>query len=440
MSTLTEERRIASEPYWWRAAPLMALPQLPVAARSDAVIVGAGYTGLSAAITLARAGRSVQVFDRQKPGEGASSRNGGITSGNLRPSLAEMTAKFGAARALAIQEESKAAREDLYRFIAEENIDCDFKLVGRFNGALSTEDYDRLAREADWLRDKLGVEAYAVPRSEQRQYLGTDFYLGGSVRMDMGGLHPAKLHAGMLRVALEAGAAIHGETAVLGIRREGEGYEVTTARGVVRARDVIVATNGYTDTADRWLRRRLVPVRSRIIATAPISPNLMGALMPRRMMCTETRELHYYYRPSPDGTRILFGGRDGTIAGEATWPTQSLQTALTDIFPELADVALEHSWYGYVAMNRDMVPRIFSRAGKRYAAGYCGSGVVWARWAGAKAARQVLGEQGGASALDFRPPGYVPLIAGKAWFMPALFAWMTHKDRATLKKRRAAGV
>jgi len=181
----------------------------------------------------------------------------------------------------------------------------------------------------------------------------------------------------------------------------------------------------------------MVPVRSRIIATAPLSPNLMGALMPRRMMCTETRELHYYYRPSPDGSRILFGGRDGTIAGEASWPTQSLQTALIDIFPELGGVELEHSWYGYVAMNRDMVPRIFSRAGKRYAAGYCGSGVVWARWAGAKAALQVLGEGKGASALDFRPPGYVPLVAGKAWFMPALFAWMAHKDRVTLRKRRA---
>ena len=437
MSKASEAGAASSAPYWWRAAPLSDLPQQPVAPRSDAVIVGAGYTGLSAAITLARAGRSVQVFDRQKPGEGASSRNGGITSGNLRPSLAEMTAKFGAARALAIQEESKAAREDLYRFIAEEKIDCDFKLVGRFNGALSSEDYDRLAREADWLQKNLGVESYAVPRGEQRQYLGTDFYLGGSVRMDIGGLHPAKLHAAMLRVAREAGATVHGETAVTGITRDGDGYSVATARGAVATRDVIVGTNGYTDTADRWLRRRMVPVRSRIIATAPLSPNLMGALMPRRMMCTETRELHYYYRPSPDGSRILFGGRDGTIAAEASWPTQSLQTALIDIFPELGGVELEHSWYGYVAMNRDMVPRIFSRAGKRYAAGYCGSGVVWARWAGAKAALQVLGEGKGASALDFRPPGYVPLVAGKAWFMPALFAWMAHKDRVTLRKRRA---
>ena len=153
-----------------------------------------------------------------------------------------------------------------------------------------------------------------------------------------------------------------------------------------------MAVNGYADASDRWLRRRLVPVRSRIIATEPLSPNLMGALMPRRMMCSETRKLHYYYRPSPDGRRILFGGRDGTIAGDPDWPTENLRQALVDIFPELANTAITHSWFGHVAMNRDMIPRIFTRAGVRYAAGYCGSGVVWARWAGDKAARQILGD------------------------------------------------
>jgi len=426
---------IRNHPYWWDEAPLAATHVTSVAPTSDVVIVGAGYTGLSAAITLARAGRSVQVFDRQRPGEGASSRNGGITSGNIRPSSAELIRRFGEARASAIEAEAKLAREDLYRFSADEGIDCDFKLAGRFAGASTPGAYDGLAREAERLARTLGIEAYAVPRAEQRQYLGTDYYFGGNVRMDIGGLHPAKLHAGMLRVAVAAGAVVHGETGVLGIARDGDGFEVRTARGIVRARDVIVGTNGYTDGADPWLRRRMVPVRSRIIATGPISPNLMGALMPRQMMLSETRHLHYYYRPSPDGTRVLFGGRDGTIAGDADWPTASLRRAMLDILPELADVEITHSWFGYVAMNRDMVPRIFTRAGVRYAAGYCGSGVVWARWAGRKAALQVLGDAGGASALDFRAPGFVPLFKGRAWFMPAVFAWLTAQDRWAARRR-----
>ena len=283
-----------------------------------------------------------------------------------------------------------------------------------------------------------GIEAYTVPRSEQRAVLGTDFYHGGAVRMDIGGLHPAKFHAGLLRLALAAGAAVHGETAVQGIRSEGDGHEVATARGTIRARDVIVGVNGYADASDRWLRRRLVPVRSRMIATAPLSANLMGELMPRRMMCSETRKLHYYYRPSPDGERILFGGRDGTIAGDPDWPTENLRRALVDIFPVLDGAEITHSWYGHVAMNRDMIPRIFSRRGLRYAAGYCGSGVVWARWAGEKAAKQILGEETGRSALDFRPPPAVPLFAGKAWFMPAVFAWLTLQDRLARRKSSRA--
>jgi glycine/D-amino acid oxidase-like deaminating enzyme len=386
---------MSSTPYWWEDAPPAALPQVAVQPRCDVVIVGAGYTGLSAGLTLARAGRSVQIFDRQRPGEGASTRNGGIASGNLRPSLSQMIRRFGAARASAIQAEAKAAREDLAEFIRREAIDCEFRLTGRFTGAARAADYERLAREADLVRNTLGIEAHAVPRSEQRAVLGTDFYHGGMVRNDIGGLHPAKLHRAMLALTEKAGAVIHPQTAVHGFTPSQGGFEVETARGRVLADHVIVGTNGYTDRADPWLRRRLVPVRSRIIATAPLSNNLMSELMPKGVMCAETRKLHYYYRPSPDGSRILFGGRDGTIAGEPTWPTDSLRRALADIFPVLDGVDITHSWYGYVAMNRDMIPRVFSRHGMRYAAGYCGSGVVWARWAGQKAAWQVLGDERG---------------------------------------------
>ena len=429
---------VSSAPYWWEEAPPASPPQVAVQGKCDVVIVGAGYTGLSAGLTLARAGRSVQIFDRQRPGEGASTRNGGIASGNLRPSLRQMVAKFGEARAKAIQAEGKAAREDLAQFIAREAIDCDFRLTGRFTGAAKPGEYEGLAREADLLRSTLGIEAYAVPPAEQRSVLGTEFYHGGMVRNDIGGLHPAKLHRGMLALAEKAGATVHSETAVLGFAASNGGFAVDTARGPVQADHVIVGTNGYTDGVDPWLRRRLVPVRSRIIATAPLSNNLMSELMPKRVMCSETRKLHYYYRPSPDGTRILFGGRDGTIAGEPTWPTDSLRRALTDIFPVLDGVDITHSWYGHVAMNRDMIPRVFSRQGMRYAAGYCGSGVVWARWAGQKAAWQVLGDERGRSALDFRPPPLIPLFNGTPWFLPAVYAWMTLRDRLGYQRRRTS--
>ena len=423
----------SDQPFWWTTQPLPELAETSPPSRVDVAIVGAGYTGLSAAITLARAGLSVAVMDRMRPGEGASTRNGGITSGNLRPSLAQLTRNFGAEKARAIVEEGRFAREDLYRFLKDEDLDCDFALTGRFGGALTPADAERLARDANALRDNFGIEAFPVGRAEVRDYIGTDLYCGGNVRMDIGGLNPAKLHAGMLRLALAARATVHAKTAVLGMEKRGDGHLLTTSRGDISARHVVMGTNGYTDGADTWLRKRLVPVRSRIIATAELPVDLMQRLVPKRMMLGDTRKLSYYYRPSPDGRRILFGGRDGAISGDPAWSTAHLQRELSRIFPELQEVPISHSWYGHVAMNRDMVPRIFSHSGRRYATGYCGSGVVWARWAGQKVAWQILGDDAGESALDFRAPAAVPLFNGNAWFMPGVYAWLSAQDRLRLK-------
>ena len=427
---------VQSSPYWWDAAPLSALPRLDLPAEADVVVVGAGYTGLSAAITLARAGRSVVIIDRQRSGEGASTRNGGITSGNIRPSYTELVSSFGEARARGIVAEGKLAREDLRRFIESEGIDCDYQLTGRFRGAMTADEYETGARQADELARTMGIESYAVPRSAQHDYIGTDFYRGGDVRMDIGGVHPGKLHAGMLRVAIAAGVQVHDSTSVTSIERATAGFSVQTDRGAVRAGNVLMCTNGYTDSADPWLRRRIVPVRSRIIATEPLARDVMDKLMPPRMMYSDNRALSYYYRPSPDGTRILFGGRDGTNSGDVESPTEHLKDELARIFPSLGQVRLTNSWFGFVAMHRDMIPRIFDHEGVFYATGCCGSGVVWARWLGTKVAHRLLGTRDSErSAFDFRPPRFVPFFRGNAWFMPAVFAVLKRRDQKRMAAR-----
>lgn len=421
-------------PYWWEAAPVRPLPTQPLAKQADVVIVGAGYAGLTAGLTLARAGRSVTVLDKMNPGEGASSRNGGITSGNIRPSYAELVRKFGEERAIAIEAEGKAAREFIYEFIRSEGLDCDFKLTGRFYGAIGKKQYDAMARSAEKLQKTLGIESYAVAQAEQRQYVGTDYYRGGSVRMDIGGLHPGKYHAEILRVTLAAGVTVHSDTEVKSIVRDGAGFRVETSAGSITGRQVLVCTNGYTDGANPWLRRRIVPVRSRIIATEELPAELMAQLMPRKMMCGEGKVLGYYYRPSPDGTRILLGGRDASQSGEPTYPTMMLRDGLVNLFPELAGVKLSHSWFGNVAMHRDMLPRIFEHNGMTYATGFCGSGVVWAPWIGSRAAHKLLRDDQGKSAFDFRPIPAIPLYAGKPYFMPALIQLYRLQDRIALNR------
>jgi glycine/D-amino acid oxidase-like deaminating enzyme len=419
-----------STPFWWEAAPVRPLPRQPLARKLDVAIVGAGYAGLSAGLMLARGGRSVAAFDAMRPGEGASSRNGGLTSGNIRLDYATIARRFGEAKAMAVEAEGKIAREFLYDLIATEGLACDFRLVGAFRGALGYDQYEKMARSAEALAKRLGIESYAVPYAEQRSYVGTDFYRGGTVRMDIGGLHPGKLCAELLRVALASGLTVHASTPVTGIEREGDGFRVATSAGTVQARQVLVCTNGYTDDATPFLRRRLVPVRARIIATEELAPEVMARLMPKLMMAGEKRELGFYYRPSPDGRRILLGGRDSSRAGDPAAPTLRLRDGLVEIFPELRDVGLSHSWFGNVAMHRDMLPRIFERDGLVYATGFCGSGVVWAPWVGTRAAHKLMGDgERARTAFDFRPPAAIPLYRGNPWFMPAVIQGYAVLDR-----------
>ena len=420
-------------PFWWEEAPVKPLPRQPLPKKLDVAIVGAGYAGLSAGLVLARGERTVAAFDAMKPGEGASSRNGGITSGSIRLDYATIARRFGEEKAMAIEAEGKIAREFLYDFIKTEGIDCDFRLVGAFKGALGYNQYETMARGAEALAKRLGIKSYAVPHAEQRNYIGTDFYRGGTVRMDIGGLHPAKFHAELLRVALASGVTVHSQTPVTAIERDCAGFRVVTSAGTVEARQVLVCTNGYTDGAAPFLRRRLVPVRSRIIVTEELAPEVMARLMPKLMMIGENRQLGFYYRPSPDGRHILLGGRYSSRVGDPAAPTLRLRNGLVELFPELQDVRLSHSWFGNVAMHRDMLPRIFEKDGLVYATGFCGSGVVWAPWIGTRAAHKLMGRVKEArTAFDFRPPAFIPLYRGNPWFMPAIIQGYRLQDLIAL--------
>ena len=427
-------------PYWWDIGSPEPTPFTPLKPNYDVVIIGAGYTGLSAALPLARAGRSVAVLDKAQPGFAASSRNGGITSGTLRPSFSSLIKSKGLEYAKALYSEAHAARRDLYRFVQAENIDCDLQLSGRFSGAVCPAHYDYLSREAELLNQHLGFEITTVSRAEQHREIGSQFYYGGVIWPDIGGVHPWKLAREYIRLALAADVEIHSDTTVLGFRRDAQQVHVQTSRGQSTAKKLIVATNGYTDSADPWLRRRLVPVISRIIATEPLAPELMATIMPGQRMYTETSEMGHYYRPSPDGTRLLFGGRGGALRDNAAQDTVRLRSEMIALFPQLTDVSLSHSWSGYVAFNRDYIPRLFQHEGVYYATGYCGSGVVWARWAGQLTAQAILSGSAVQSALAFRPPAAIPLYKGKPWFLPFFFTWFRHKDRTALKSIQSQSV
>lgn len=415
-------------PYWWEHAPPKAMDTPTLPARADVAVIGSGYTGLSAALTLARAGRSVVVFESETPGIGASSRNGGMLGSWLKPSLGELTRRYGNDHARSLIAESEAAYNFLGSFIAEEKIDCDYKVVGGFAGALKPAQDQKLARETDELSRSIGLEAHVVPKSEVRDEIGTDLYCGGRVTHRRAGLHPAKYHAGLIGKVRAAGATVVGDSPVTELKRNGGDFTVTTPRASLQARDVVVATNGYTGPVTQTLRRRVIPVTSYMIATAPLSPNLMATLMPKGRMLTDSNRLLCYFRPSPDNTRVLFGGRPAYTEIGPQAAAQRLSRYMTRIFPELHDVELSHSWFGYIAYTFDRLPHVGLRDGVHYAMGYCGSGVVMSTWLGRKAALRLLGKPEGKSAFaDIEHPTF-PFYQGRPWFLPIVQAYYQGAD------------
>jgi glycine/D-amino acid oxidase-like deaminating enzyme len=418
-----------SEPYWWEAAPRPALPPGPPPARADVVVVGSGYTGLAAALVAARGGRDTLVLEAGDPGTGCSTRNGGQVSTSIKPTYAELAERHGPDRAFAMLREGHNALEFLAGFIAAEGIDCDWHRPGRFLGAHAPAQYEALARRLASQPRGLEVEAHLVPRSEQGSEIGTALYHGGAVFERHGALHPARFHQGLLDRALAAGARVVPRCPVQGIQRDGEGFAVATPHGRIAAREVIVATNGYTGAESPALRRRVIPIGSYIIATEPLAPAVAERLVPRNRVISDTRHVVFYYRLSPDRRRMVFGGRVALGETDPRVTAPRLHAAMTALFPELARTRITHSWHGFVAYTFDTMPHLGRRDGIHYAMGYCGSGVSLATYFGTRIGQQLLGLAEGRTALDDLDFPTRPLYSGRPWFLVPTLAWYRLQDR-----------
>lgn len=423
----TEDAKL--EPYWWEASPRQALPEVVLPRHADAAIVGAGYAGLRAALTLARAGRSVVVLEAGDVFAGASTRNGGHVGGQVKVAFSELIRRVGLAQAVTIYTEGRMALNHVTEIIDAEQINCQFARVGRLVVARTRRDYAALRRESDLMHEHLGIESELVPRAEQHRHIGTDFYQGGLIRHEVAGLQPALFHRGLLHTVLRAGVLVAEHMPVTEIRSETGGFVVRTNHSTVRARDVIVATNGYTKAVTPSLRRRIIPIRSQIIATEPLSRGAIDRLIPHRRMVVDTSRLHHYYRPSPDGSRLLFGGRAGTHETDPRRSGVHLYRSMTRIFPELNGVRITHAWSGLTGYTFDQLPHLGTYQGIHYVLGFCGSGVPFAPYLGHKIALRVLGHDAARTAFEDQEFSTRPLYYGNPWFLPPLLRYYQLLDR-----------
>jgi glycine/D-amino acid oxidase-like deaminating enzyme len=411
-------------PYWWDNTPppelsILGGPNFELAEKADVVVIGAGYTGLSAALQTARAGRHTVVVDAENAGAGCSTRNGGQISTSIKPTFKALAAKYGVERAFSIIKEGHNALHWLEDFVSTESIDCDFKVCGKYIGAHNPAQYEKLGKKLNASIKGLETDAYLLPRSEQHGELGTDRYFGGVVYPNVASVDPARLHRGLLERVLAADASVIPYTPALDITKDGKGFRVTTSKGSIWANEVIVASNGYTGSATPWLKRRIIPIGSYIIATEPLAAGQMDRLIPKDRMIGDTRKMVFYYRSSPDRQRILFGGR---VSHSETNPRVSgpkLHTRMVDIFPELAKTRISHSWVGFVGYTFDSLAHLGKNDGVHYAMGYCGSGVSMSCYLGMRIGQQLLGQQEGRTSFDGLNFQTRPLYTGKPWFLSA---------------------
>jgi len=415
-------------PYWWEAAPPSnaAVPALPE--RVEAAIVGAGYCGLSAALELRRHGIGVAVLDAARIGQAASSLNGGMVAGSLKLGQAELVRTFGPERAAALLEESARCLPFLEELIGREAIACHYQRTGRFVAAHCPSAYASLESRAEAIKKLTGADARLVPRWRQREEIETDHYHGGMVVEASGGLHPALYHRGLADAACRAGAVVAEETPVQVITRRAGGFTLRTARGVVEAREVLVATNGYTGPLTPWLRRRLIPLGSFIIATEPLPPETARRLIPRGRMIVDTNRVLSYYRLSPDGTRVLYGGRASFRRVTARQAAPRLHAMMTSVWPELARLRITHAWTGNVAFTFDHVPHMGVHEGVHYAVGCQGSGVALATYLGYQTALKIAGKAVAPCAFDGLPFPTRPTYTGNPWFLPVVGSYYRLRD------------
>jgi glycine/D-amino acid oxidase-like deaminating enzyme len=416
-------------PYWWEEAPRPAgeLPSLPHSV--DVAIVGSGVTGLNAAIPLVRAGRSVLVIEAGAAGEGASTLNAGFLGRTLKHSFGELVNSLGLARAVAFYRELTVALDHVEAVVKSEELDCSFRRCGRFIGAPSLAGYDAMAREYALRERHLGEPFAMIERAAQSQEIGTDSFHGGALIPDLATIDPARYQLELLRVALAAGAVIACKTAVVGVRRDAGSYTLRTGRGEIVARDVLVATNGYTGAPFGWFRRRLVPFHGYMIATEKLAPEVVTRALPSDRTYHDYRHNIQFLRRSPDGTRVLFGARTGGPAWSLRTKAERLRRMLAALLPDLASARVSHAWTGRCAATFDLYPHVGSHDGVHYALGYCFAGMPMGSYLGHKAALRILGDPDGRTVFDERDFPTRPFYSGHPWFLPLVMAYYDWQDR-----------
>jgi glycine/D-amino acid oxidase-like deaminating enzyme len=419
------------ESYWLDTAPAFAgAAQGPVVPRADVVVVGGGFTGLSAALALARRGASVVVLEAGRVAGEASGRNGGQCNTGLAHDYADLAARLGEDHARAYYQAYDDAVDTVEQLVVQEAIDCDFRRCGKLKLAAKPEHYAKLERAWERLRQRADPNVELLKAADLAPEINAEGFYGGLLQRQGAQMHMGRFAVGLAEAAVRAGARVYQGAAVQHIERTTGGYRITSARGTIDAQQVFLATGNSSLGPFGYFRRRLVSVGSFIIATEPLGEDLIDAILPGRRNYVTTKNIGNYFRLTPDN-RLLFGGRARFALSNPKSDAKSgriLADTMVRLFPELERTAIDYCWGGLVDMTADRLPRAGEHEGMFYSLGYSGHGVQMSVHMGQKMAEVMAGQADSNPwrGLDWPAiPGYY----GKAWFLPLVGAYYKLQDR-----------
>ncbi len=428
MNLLHANDRPGEYPGSWYAAsaePLDPFPALEGGLRADIVVIGGGFTGLSTALHAARLGYDVVVIEAHRVGFGASGRNGGQVLVGQRKDQVWLEKTFGKDDARKLWDIGWESVELVKSLIEEHGIDAEWR-TGVADAAWTDEDAADAAEYAAKLRDDYGLaSAQALDRDGIRALIGSDAFKGGMIERASGHLHPLRFAFGLARAAVKAGVRIFERTEALSVKTG----SVRTAKGTIRADQVVLACNGYLGGLERKVAARIMPINNFIVATEPLGDRAREVLA-EDIAVADTKFVVNYWRLSHDG-RLLFGGGENygyrfpqDVAAVARKP-------MLEIYPQLADVKIDHAWGGTLAITRSRMPDFARpRPGLWSASGYSGHGVAMATLAGKILAQAMHGDMSRFDVMaKARPPALPPLGPARGALVALAMSWFALRDR-----------
>jgi glycine/D-amino acid oxidase-like deaminating enzyme len=422
--------------YWTDSVPAFRPAASELPPRVDVAVVGAGFSGLSAALAIARRGASVVVLEAgERIAAEASGRNGGHVNNGLAVDYADVAARHGRERAAAWYRAYDDAVDAVARLVQQERIDCNFTRTGKLKLATRPAHLDALRRSVERLHaDGVDTDTDVLDAAAVRAEVQSDRFHGGLLYKRSGQMHMGRFANGLAAAAEHRGARILTNACVQRLERlKGRLHKLHTSRGTLTADQVLLATGATRHGEYRsfgWLRRRIVPIGSFIVVTEPLEAARANALLKARRTYTTVANIHHYFRLTADN-RLVFGGRARFAVSNPQQDAASgevLRAGLTETFPQLADVRLDYCWGGLVDMTQDRLPHAGERHGLYYTMGYSGHGTQMSVLMGERMAAVLAGDAAANPWSDRDWPA-IPGHLGPPWFLPAVGLYYRLKDR-----------